>query len=223
MLLGENTITNLTIEVDVKSAEKEILKLIAEHLGEMFIHTRLKITDLIRLKVVKAISESPTIQDLLNGDLRGELGIIHPPPRILEILQIWSEGIYYEAKTPKVSGKTIKGGFFIGMIDDDWEDVLNADGATYEAENGSIIRWLDWLLLEGRRKIVRGYQVEFGPFGRTKIAHMVVTDRASESWGIPPEHAGTTNNNFVTRALEEANLEEVILGIIQEEFENYGS
>lgn len=101
---------------------------------------------------------------------------------------------------------------------------LNQRGTTTLRE----IPWLAWLLLRGSAPIVQGYEMVFGNFPTTRKLgqHMSRTGKAimvpkpSGFWRMPVEHAGTTDNNFVTRALEgiDIEIEQIVRQTAQHKF-----
>jgi hypothetical protein len=91
-----------------------------------------------------------------------------------------------------------EGGITIEAIRADYADVLALpDSTLITPEHGYVLPWLQWLLLEGNKTIIEHFKVQFGSWGRTGGAIM----RKGGSWHVPPEHAGTINDNFITRAI----------------------
>ena len=61
--------------------------------------------------------------------------------------------------------------------------------------------WLDWLITEGDKPIVKGYKYVNDVIGRS--GQGIMKQQNGESWRVPPEFAGDINDNFITRALDE--------------------
>jgi hypothetical protein len=59
------------------------------------------------------------------------------------------------------------------------------------------LHWLNWLLTQGSSPIVTGYQYEPGTGGRSGGGTMI----GGQLWRVPPQFSGTSDNNFITRAL----------------------
>ena len=64
-------------------------------------------------------------------------------------------------------------------------------------EKGQSLHWLRWLLKEGAKPIVIGYQYVPGKAGRSRGGVMMAN---AQSWRVPPQFSGTDENNFITRA-----------------------
>ena len=77
----------------------------------------------------------------------------------------------------------------------------------FKQYKGTDLNWLEWLLLFGNKTIIRDYVVEFGDNPRSRTGRAVMKGVKSGKWGVPPEFAGTKNNNWITRAIESADSE----------------
>jgi hypothetical protein len=83
-------------------------------------------------------------------------------------------------------------------------------------EDGDL-HWLQWMLIRGDETIIVGY--EYNPqtgLGRSKLGNM----KKGNSFRVPPQYAGTSDNNFITRALigqqqndDITNLVKKVLGV----------
>jgi len=73
------------------------------------------------------------------------------------------------------------------------------------------------LLLYGGQIIVRNYRVKMGSNRASRTGMAIMVESPGDSWRVPPEFAGTSNNNWVTRALSK--IDDKILDIIQLEIE----
>ena len=66
-----------------------------------------------------------------------------------------------------------------------------------KTKNGADLHWLDWLLMQGNKMIVVGYHYEpESGRGRSGLGAM---DQGG-AFRIPPEMAGVSTDNFITRA-----------------------
>ena len=108
--------------------------------------------------VKEAIESQGEYQSLLRGELKDELGIPNPASRVNAIVDAWINNVEVNTRPVSVSGSGLKGGIFIGMIKQDYSDVLGMDQATIvDQKTGSVIPWLYWLLLGGGDILVRDY------------------------------------------------------------------
>ena len=169
------------------------------------------ITEQIRKAVREALVSTPEYQSILQGKLKAELGIPQSDTRIITIIDTWVNNISVKVKSAKSPLLLID----IGIIQDDYGDVLSLPAAqyTYQSKHGQgEIPWLKWLLLEGDKRIITKYEFSSNPRGsRTGMGIMVRKSRGA--WQVPPEFSGTSVDNFATRAL--GNIESVIDKIVE--------
>lgn len=154
--------------------------------------------------ITTAIENSPEYSSLLNGKLKYEFGIDNSSAKLAKLISVWSTNIEYDYKAPFVQGSKIKSSFSANMIRADFSDVLYTDFAImYDTLRGYSLPWLEWLLLEGNKTIIKNHEVIFGPnpVSRTGLA---VMRPSRSSWKVPGEFAGTQSDNWITRAIDSA-------------------
>lgn len=193
-------------KIELPNFEKEFSKNILLELQKKF-NAKMpavatKVEARLQIALSTLIKNSSEYQALVAGDLLGELGL--PDPNAAEaIIQTWANGVEVAyTKTNKL------GAISIGMIQQDYSDVLTLPEAsyTYVSNNPKImgpvtIEWLRWLLLESTAIVVTDYQFEAkGGKGRTGLGYMV---KGGGGWRVPVQYAGTATDNFATRALED--------------------
>lgn len=199
---------------DIKN---KILIEIRNHVQQAMVKSIPSIRQLIPSKIKDALMGEPEYQSLINGKLKGEFGLPNASQKVNDVIDIWTKSARITANPITISGSRIKGGFKLDMIDSSYNDVLANDGAiVIDGTSGVVLPWLEWLLLYGNKIIVRNYEVQVGsnPRSRSGMAIMVPS---KNNWRVPPEFAGTSTNNWVTRAL--SRLDDSILDIIQKEIE----
>lgn len=152
--------------------------------------------------IKNAIINTPEYSSLLNGKLMYEFGIPDSSSKLASLIEIWSTNIQYSYTKPKITGNQIKSHFSAGCIRIDFADVLYTDYAlVIDSRRGYSLPWLEWLLLDGTKTIVSRHEVVIGSnqFSRTGNALM----RSSQkSWKVPSEFAGTSRDNWITRAID---------------------
>lgn len=170
-----------------------------------------EIKDKLQEEVKQALIATPEHRALLGGVLQAELGVPDPESRLISIIDTWTNGIEVKTKVKKDPLLTIN----IGILKSAYEDVLSLPASTYtytSANTAGDMPWLRWLLLEGDKRIVKQYA--FKPVrrgSRTGLGIMVASNQGG--WRVPPQFAGTSVNNFATRALE--NIEKAVDKIVE--------
>jgi len=93
--------------------------------------------------------------------------------------------------------KNLKGRVEIAVQPKDFRAVLGIPQGTVLTDKGAVLEWLNWLLFEGDRVIIIGY--EYTPDGGGRSGGGTMT--GGVGWRIHPNFAGTVDDNFITRAL----------------------
>ena len=161
--------------------------------------------------VRESIITTPEYRSLHGGKLQAELGVTSPAARIEAVINTWVSHIFVEAKVSDNPLLSIQ----IGFLEEGYADVLSLPEASYDYERGSI-PWLQWLLLEGDKRIVRRY--EFSPAtrnSRTGLGIMIPSGRGA--WQVPSEFSGTETDNFATRAFDgvDTKIEKIVESVIR--------
>jgi len=198
--------------------QKMVLDSIKDHLQTAFYKSRAVLAQTIPAEIYKAIVSEPEYQSLVSGRLRYEFGIPEAAQKVNEIVHMWTNNVVVTVNPIILNGSSLKGGFSINMIKSNYEDVLTSESAlVFDGLSKAVLPWLEWLLLYGGKVIVKNYTVQVGPnpYSRTGLAIM---KPSKENWRVPPEFAGTSNNNWVTRALDKLD-DSKIPNMIQTEIE----
>jgi hypothetical protein len=199
---------------DIKN---KILTEIKNVLQQAIVKSIPSIRQLIPVKIKNALMNEPEYQSLINGKLKGEFGLPNASQKVNEVLDMWTNNIKVTASPVTIIGSRINGGFKLDMIDSTYSDVLANDGAiVVDGVSGIVLPWLEWLLLYGNKIIVKNYEVQVGANPRSRSG-MALMMSSKNNWRVPAEFAGTSTNNWVTRAIDR--LDDSILDIIQKEIE----
>ena len=181
--------------------------------------------------VEKAIRNRKETLSLLDGGgdtvtLREHLGLRDPVTAVEKIIATIRQSMLVEY----VDGSgDLLGTFKVSVLRSDFEDVLVLDVASYvnEGRAGGVIAWLSWLLFRGSDMIILGSKLRAKDpvsASRTGRAIMATPNPARRkgaegalpaSWGIPPEYSGREEDNFLTRAMDDA-AEGVNEALVQE-------
>lgn len=161
----------------------------------------------IQSTVMNGIMDQPEYNSLISGELRGEFGIPDAGSRVSKILETIQSSIYTEYQKPFINGSKIKGGFFIGIVRNDFRDILSLPESVLITENNSSLEWLKWLLLEGDKTIITGFEFKIGNNSRSRTGQGIMSQEISGSWRVPPAYAGQIENNWITRAIDGVSTE----------------
>lgn len=187
-----------------KQISNKILQSLLPEIDEYFKKSLQNIRRSLPSLVREIIQNTPEYDSLMGGQLQYEFGIPDPSNQIKDILDIWSNNIDITYNKPTIIGNNIKGSFSVSVIRSDFNDVLSNDaGFVIDNLRGYQLPWLEWLLLEGNKTIVSKQQVVLGPnkFSRTGYALMRPSNK---SWKVPAQFAGTIADNWITRAIDNA-------------------
>ena len=209
---------NLKLVESDSQIRKMILESIKDQMQDVFNTAIPKIQNKIRMAVKNSLQVQPEYEALTSGNLRFEFGIPDPQNRVDAIIDVWINNIALEKTIIKMNNSGLSGGFSLSMISSSFADVLMLPVAKVADEsNGYSLPWLQWLLLDGGKIIVKDYVVVFGPNRASRTGFAIMKQDKSSNWRVPAEFAGTISNNWATRAID--SLDESISNIIQEEIE----
>lgn len=169
------------------------------------------------------IRNSPTVQDLLNSKLRVDMGlssedadravddiITHIKSQVhVEYKKSNRRDSIYAVEITLLSNslfyKNINAGTYESFGYYAQSSKYNPSGRPFE------IPWLEWLMTRGTQVINEDYYVWYKPgYGRSGGGVMLNKNKlrgGAKVFRIDPEHAGTIDDNFVTRAINAARPE----------------
>ena len=158
----------------------------------------------VRPAAATAIADCDEMRSLIGGSLQGHLGI-RPGENdvaVFQIAQSVAQSVYVQFKPmTQKSG----GGLEILIQPSTFANILSLPAGVnkvYSKKYGAYeMPWLDWLITEGDKPIVKGYKYVNDTIGRS--GQGIMKQEGGESWRVPPEFAGDINDNFITRALDE--------------------
>ena len=216
-MLLEDVIMKFTLQVDNDNANRDaMLNALTSEINEHMRGIDNNITALIRPLVTEAIMSCYEMNSLLGGSLQGHLGL-RPGDNdyaVFAITQAVSNATY-ATWTPVQNKKP--GRLEILVQPDNFANLLSlragVNVATHKTDGEYEMEWLDWLLTLGDTPIVKGFEYQRDPTGRSGIGIMKKKDGVS--WRVPPEFAGTLDDNFVTRALDQPFIEREITTILK--------
>ncbi len=198
---GERAIREVLLQGLIRILDKVIddaLPLVKESVGEV---------------VRVALLQSPEYLEITSGPIWHELGIPRPEFAVGKVIEQVKVSVSL-IKMPITATNSITGGFRIGILPANYQDLLNLPEASFvsftrAAKNATgdksparlnQIEWLKWLLLEGGGVILPEYRYEAvaSVRSRTGFGLMAVSP---EGWSVPSSIAGTADDNWLTRVL----------------------
>lgn len=200
----------MTIKANIKILEsnntisqrisRALVPQINEYLNDIYTSIENTIPDI----VVNSIISQPEYASLISGSLKGEFGIVDPAARLTQILETIKSGRSVVRKATSVVNSQIKAGIEFRMVKSDFQDILNLGASSFTTEKGSKLDWLKWLLTEGDSIIISDYTFVPGSSQYSRTGLGIMRPSGGSFWRVPPEFAGTINNNWITRGIAEA-------------------
>ena len=148
----------------------------------------------IPLIIETAIKSQPEYNSLISGQLKDEFGLAGAAQKIDSLINIWQK-IEIDIQQPRIKGKQITGGITINAIRSDYSDVLNLPAALQTTKKGQNLPWLDWLLIQGDKVIIKEYDLVVG---KGRAGNTIMRRNVAGKWSVPSSFAGTPNNNWIT-------------------------
>lgn len=201
------------------SISQKILLAIKDHLSTIFTSGLANsLQPIISKEIKNAITQEPEYISLISGQLKSELGIPDAATKVDQLLQHWSNSVVVSISPITIKGSKLIGKLSLDMIPSDFSDVLGLSAATVtDNVTGSIIPWLQWLLLDGTKILIQNYEVRIGPNTRSRTGNAIMVVSNQKDWRVPAEFAGTIHDNWITRAI--SRLNDTISDKIQQELE----
>jgi hypothetical protein len=206
----------LTLTDSIKTVEKNINVAISKSINDKLNKNITRIRDKAKNLVKSWVFIQPEIQSLLlggPGSLVGYFGITTTSQQIVDsIINSVAESI--EVKLTKYA-TDLSGGLEIRFQPSSFINLLSIPEGHTIYGNGDL-HWLEWLLNRGDTIIVANYQ--YNPvtgLGRSGLGVMV----SGGSFRVPPQFSGTSDNNFITRALIGKSQEKQIAELLQKVLE----
>lgn len=195
----------------VSDIEAKVNKALSEEINKVISSKKNILLNKCKMLVSSWISSQPEMISIQNGELAGNFGI-YPGQGMNALGSIVSAvensvSVEFKRFTPKLVG-----GLEVNFQPSNFLGLINLPQGIVNYENGSL-KWLDWLLTQGDKIIVANYQ--YNPktgIGRSGLGNMI----PGGSFRVPPQYSGTTDNNFITRALVGPSQEKQIMAIFKE-------
>ena len=180
--------------------QSDIYKALAAQINQKIKGKKHRASRILRERIKNWMMESPEVESLLSQGIPGSLNATFglppgtPTDAVNAIVSAVSEAIAIDFQT--VSNK-LEGSVTFHFQPTDFSELLGLPQGHQFTEMGTDLHWLEWLLVKGDSVIVKGYLYQPSNSGRSGGGTMDI----GGVFRVPPQHAGTADNNFVTRAL----------------------
>lgn len=170
-----------------------------------------------------AIEKTDVYRALVIGDLRPELGFSYDTHGIEEIDSIISElvnQVEISHSPIKIDKNGPSGFIYLRAVRKDLGDAVDMPEAIVNS-NEFILPWLEWLSFEGDQILVSDYSIMYGTFKPEHSRSGKAIMRKSKGfWRMPPEYAGTEDDNWLSRAIDRGNsdIQSVIGAVLNRVF-----
>lgn len=183
-----------------KQIAQNINKAIAEHINSILSKNQSNLLSRVKTLAVQWIQSQPEISSLLSASpdsLAALFGI--PPnevtPAVNNIISAIDKSV--EVRFVPYSNDLQNGGLEVNIQPNTFENLLLLPEGHVRYTGGDL-HWLNWLINAGDTIIVANYQYNpVSGFGRSGFGVMI----PGGSFRVPPQFSGTSDNNFITRAL----------------------
>ncbi len=157
----------------------------------------------IRAAFADIMSNDPIIRKFASGAFDADFGFTpgQAAQAMTDIITSLSAAIQFKFEPLRLNAQRITGGLSVYIMKNDFVDILSLPGMIIATDKFSLLEWLDWLLFEGSRVIIAGYEIRFGNFSFARSGQAIMVPKASGHWNVPNAIAGTANDNILTRAL----------------------
>lgn len=162
--------------------------------------TNSRISQGLTLIVSRALNTSPTVNSLLSGSLRDDFGLTsgEATAAVERIIEFLSQNVRLSAVNTNPTTVNIS----IRFLPGNFRSITRISEGRYIADGGPV-NWLEWLLSKGTQVVVGDFSLFGNARGRTRSggSSIMIQSDTGEPFRVDPRHAGTLNNNFITRAI----------------------
>jgi len=207
----------LIADLDEKLLEQEIVKQISGKINSIL--SGMKNDGIVKAQlddfIDRQVKNSKEFSSIIHGELKSVFGLSNPEFVVTSIISQIKKNLSIEIELSKVINRTITAGITVGILRDDFQDLLSTDFASYRSKGGDV-NWLEWLLVRGDEIILSNYTIESNLFGTESRTGNTLMVKSNKGFRVPPEYAGNVHNNWLTRCFDDT--EEIVGNILTVEF-----
>jgi len=189
---------DINIKEDLRTIERRMSKAIAIEFNNRIRNGLEKISRDIENLSRELITNSPEIQSLKSGSLKGDFGISKGEDPTGAIIEAIVKSVDVVHTIVAGGGRSITGGITVNIQPQSFSNLLSLPGVKVMTEKGTVLPWLEWLLTFGDKIIITEYHVEYNNSGRSGLASMA----SGGTFRVNPSFSGTIENNFISRAFQ---------------------
>lgn len=192
---------------DVELNQQQFALAVAQELKATLDRTISQLIRKIRSSLVSYIENklrkdpNNTYYSLDIGNLRNEFGFRSGQNAGERVVKAISGSIEFTKLGPTSASL---GGVRLQLLKGGIEFLLDKDFGAYDS-NGNTVDWLRWLLTAGDTIVVADYQVmkdKGTPLKGSRSGYaLMISPKMSKGFRVDPNHSGTIDDNWITRAL----------------------
>jgi hypothetical protein len=213
----------ITINMNLRNSSKNIENKMSELLAEMVNRRirskqRLIVRD-IRVLIYEWVASQPEIIDIragVEGELAPNFGIPEGEEQDIANKICLAAASSFSVNIKNLNSKTLIGNVNLRFGNRSFRDLLELPEGVVLTENGQNLHWMNWLLFAGNESIVVGYNF-LAKEGKGRSGGGIM--RKGNIWRVPPAFAGTQDDNFLTRAMNNPNNEQQIQEVLKRHLE----
>jgi len=209
-----------------RQVEQALKKLISTQLTKAISQASPNIKSDMQKLIDKQLRSSMVMRDLLEGELRGQLGLTKAKAQaaVENIIRAVVGTVDVDSKKVNIGKGSARNVLSITIQPSSFKNVSSIPqgivgyySSTYKKSVN--IKWLDWLLFEGDRIVVSEFHYETDPKtkGRSGLGKM----HKGGIFRVAPYYSGTDKDNFITRVFHEDGFQASTSHIIQSNIEKY--
>ena len=206
------------IKLDPNLVAAALVRETKEKLNRTIDQLRIRIRPDLVNYVEKKLKEYPsnTYYSLNFGELQRDFGF-SPGENVAEqVVKTISSSIQLSKLGPT---SVSLGGFRLEILKEGIQSLLSKNFAAYDS-NGNTVDWLRWLLTAGDTIVVADYQVmkdKGTPLSSSRSGYaLMISPKMSQGFRVDPNHSGTIDDNWITRALFSAQqdiVDKLLIGL----------
>lgn len=194
----------MRVELDLLENDKQITDMILNQIKtyiENAINKSLtKIADELKTLVASALRNQPEYASLMSGTLKAEFGL-SDSSSINSIIIALVNTLQISKQNIQIKSSGLSGGLTLTMMKSDDMNGIIYSSIAGVSSGEQFLPWLEWLLFSGNTEIVKGYDIKYGNYSRSRSG-MAIMDISSNGWSVPKQFSGNINDNWTTRAID---------------------